>query len=113
MVVDCYAARWSHQLDLGSYAPTRNRHDELINKLVKWDDKWHAVEHHKSILPAGVTAVLPVVVTASTEWIGTREPSVWLIDRRLPRICTVAELVEFLSHDRHRGHRALLPVVGY
>jgi hypothetical protein len=108
VVVDTYASPWSPDLDIGSYNATRNRVDRLKQKLVQWDARWNdIVENHSHLLPASIVAILPVVVTAVTEWIDTKDPTLWLTDE-IPRICTVGELEIALSRPDLRRHRAAI-----
>jgi hypothetical protein len=97
VVVDCYNSRWTPELDIGSHAVTRNRADNLVAKLDKWDQQWRTIAStHPRLLPAGVRRVLPVVATPGAEWIPSLDDRLWLRSD-VPRICTLSELAEELS----------------
>lgn len=105
VVVDCYASPWSAELDRGSHAAVRNRLSELRRKLTRWDSRWIEIaSNHRQLLPEGVTAVLPVVVSVQAEWIDhAGDPKEWLT-RTVPRCCTAHELTTFL--ESHKGQLA-------
>lgn len=106
VVVDCYNSRWTAQLDIGSFSPTRNRAGDLEAKLEKWDRQWLTVARdHPELLPAGVRRLFPVVATPGPEWIASENDRLWL-DDQTPRVCTLSELTTNLrTHgaDRRRS----------
>lgn len=112
VVVDCYSSRWTPQLDIGSYRPTRNRAQDLIGKLEKWDGQWaEAATDHPDVFPAGVRRVLPVVATIGAEWILSTDERLWFNETR-PRICTLAELVDELRSPSAGQARSIIDVCG-
>lgn len=103
IVVDCYGSAWSPALDAGSHRETRNRAERLVGKLREWHHKWSELATcHDFPLPMGVSRVLPVVVTATPEWLHLLDSDLWLTER-IPRICTVGELSEFIGSGMPTG----------
>ncbi len=97
VVVDCYGAPWRASLDDGTNAQTRNRAQTLAAKLREWQGQWDdIVNNYPHLLPAGVTNVLPVVVTPGPEWIASWHADLWL-SGTTPNICTVAELSSHIA----------------
>lgn len=106
-VADCYASPWRQDLDDGDHASTRNRAERLVKKLRAWDGKWKEVTRTApNLLPAGVSLILPVVVTPGAEWIGSPDGDLWF-SPGIPRICTATELMDLI----HRGVDADTPGV--
>lgn len=100
IAIDCFASPWRDALDEGDHAATRNRMTALVQKLRDWDMKMAGVctSPPEWIRNAGVTEVLPVVVSATPEWVGDTDPLLWFTPE-LPRICTVEELVNKVIPD--------------
>ena len=102
IVVDCYGSAWRPALDAGSHSETRNRAERLVRKLREWHRKWSELATYHDFLPMGVSRVLPVVVTATPEWLHLLDPDLWLTER-IPRICTVGELSGFIGSGMPTG----------
>jgi hypothetical protein len=47
-----------------------------------------------------VTHIIPVVCSAFPEFVWNLQDDYFLIERKLPRVCTYRELVNLLSSDR-------------
>lgn len=108
VVVDCYGSLWSSALDEGSHRETRNRAERLVEKLRKWDQQWSVLAlDHPDLFPEGVNTVLPVVVTASAEWLHLEDSELWFTEK-VPRICTIGELSRVLESGVRSGTAALI-----
>jgi hypothetical protein len=88
----------------------RNRANNLVAKLEKWQRQWAGIAaHHPDLLPDGVEFILPLVVTATPEWIPSDSAHLWL-GPTVPALLTVAELHGFLSAGNATGHDHCVPV---
>lgn len=97
VVVDCFSSPWNRHLDSGSHPKVRNRADNLVRKLEKWQRQWSEIASaHAGLLPPEVDRVLPVVVTAGPEWVPSEAPHLWL-QPSLPAIVTAQELHELVA----------------
>lgn len=94
VAVDCFASPWRDDLDEGTHAATRNRVSTLTSKLSEWDSKMRKLGQSPPpwMRDSGVRQILPVVVSATAEWINSTDASLWFTEE-LPRICTTTELV--------------------
>ncbi|MGB3411462.1 MAG: hypothetical protein WBA45_09700 [Microthrixaceae bacterium] len=103
IAVDCYSSAWTPAHDRGDHRATRNRSDNLIQKLRDWDDKWRriAADPPTEIKRRGVRSVVPVVATAGAEWLASDDSDLW-ITAAIPRICTIAELTQVIDFDFDR-----------
>lgn len=97
VAIDCYSSPWTQALDLGEYRTTSNRAKGLLKKLAKWEQQWRRLAEGTWISGVDVDAVLPVVVTASAEWLGTPAEQPRFPDGT-PRILNARELVDLLTH---------------
>jgi hypothetical protein len=97
VVGDCYSSPWSHELDVGTHSKVRNRAQALVAKAEKWQRQWREIAtDYSSLLPAGVGRILPVVLTASAEWVPSLDAHLWLSDE-VPIILTANELIDVLT----------------
>lgn len=97
VVVDCYSSPWTPELDGGSHSQVRNRGENLQTKYDEWVRKWKRIaDNNVHLVPTGVERILPVVVTAGTEWINSDAEDRWFTDE-IPRVCSAHELRTLLS----------------
>lgn len=113
VAVDCYSSPLTTAVELGEHRRTRNRAGELMDKLKRWDVRMKELADTHSqtnidLVSAGVRKVLPVVVSATPEWVPSISPTFWLTDTQ-PRICSARELARFLvRRDAERAPNVLL-----
>ncbi|MBI4589063.1 MAG: tetratricopeptide repeat protein [Candidatus Rokubacteria bacterium] len=103
ILVECKTARWSREEERGDFSTVRNRWERIASGPDSWLEQVEGAARQlarrkvwgNGRVPDDIKWVLPVVCSSKVEYVAEASRRYFLTEQ-IPRICTPAELGEFL-----------------